>query len=63
MIEHQSKAIPLSHTIGPAAKTKAIEDGIDKFILVLNGIIDTFKGAYSDVKYKLLKTYCNSNVC
>ena len=60
MIKCQSIATHLGHTIGPAAKTKAIEDGIDKFIVALNGIIATFKDAYCDVKYKLLKTYCMS---
>ena len=60
LIKCQSIATHLGHTIGIAAKTKAIEDGIDKFIVALNGIIATFKYAYGDVKYKLLKTYCMS---
>ena len=55
MIKCQSIATHLGHTIGPAAKTKAIEDGIDKFIVALNDIIATFKDVYCDVKYKLLK--------
>ena len=55
MIKCQSIATHLGHTIGPAAKTKAIEDGIDKFIVALNGIIATFKDAYCDVKYNSLK--------
>ena len=60
LIKCQSIATHLGHTIGPAAKTKAIEDGVDKFIVALNGIIATFKDAYCDVKYKLIKTYCMS---
>ena len=57
LIKCQSIATQLGHTIGPAAKTKTIEDGIDKFIVALNGNIATFKDAHCDVKYKLLKTY------
>ena len=41
LIKCQSIATHLGHTIGTAAKTKAIEDGIDKFIVALNGIIAT----------------------
>ena len=43
LIKCQSIATHLGHTIGPATKTKAIEDGIDNFIVALNGIIATFK--------------------
>ena len=60
IIECQSFATHLGHTIGPYSNTKAVQGGIDMFIISLNGNMASCCDAYVDVKYKLFKTYCMS---
>ena len=60
VIECKDAATHLGHIVGPFAKTKVIQDGIDKFVTSLNGIIASFHDAYSDVKYRLFKAFCMS---
>ena len=60
VIECKALATHLGHTVGPCAKTNVIQDGIDRFTTALNGIIASFHDAFTDVKYKLFKSYCMS---
>ena len=60
MIECKTLATHLRYTLGPCAKTNVIQDGIDRFTTALNGIIALFHDAFTDVKYKLFKSYCMS---
>ena len=60
VIECKALATHLGHTVGPCAKTNVIQDGIDRLTTALNGIIASFHDAFTDVKYKLFKSYCMS---
>ena len=57
-IVHNNQVIECKALAGPCAKTNVIQDGIDRFTTALNGIIASFHDAFTDVKYKLFKSYC-----
>ena len=53
-----TQAVHLGHPMSTVNNDLNITKGVDSFLISVNGVINTFKSAHTDVKYKLFKTYC-----
>ena len=57
-IKNVNKATHLGHAISVYNNDVELNDGINTFIVAVNGIINTFHNCDVYVKYKLFKSFC-----
>ena len=56
-IETTDCGIHLGHPIGAKGNSRAISDGINKFLIYFNTIMSLFPKAHTNVKYTLFQSY------